>query len=171
MEENKLIEQAVRGDTEAFCELYGIYKDRLFRYAFYKLKDPALAEDAVSECILSAWKGIGGLRSAKSFPAWLFRILSSQCARQIQALIAEREKQELYSERVRSVLPDPSLALELSEALNRLSEEEREMVLLSAVAGLKSKEIASMYGMTAGSVRSKLSRSLSKMRNYLEMQQ
>lgn len=171
MEEKKLIEQAVKGDREAFCELYGSYRDRLFRYAFYKLRDPVMAEDAVSDCILSAWQGIRTLRSVKAFPVWLFRILNSQCARQIRALIAEREKTELYSSRFTEILPDPSLAMELSEALDILDEEEREIVLLSAVAGLKSREIASLCGMTAGSARSKLSRSLSKMRKFLEMQQ
>ena len=170
MEEKKLIEQAVKGDREAFCGLYGLYKNRLFRYAFYRLGDPAMAEDAVSECILSAWQGIRGLRSAKAFPAWLFRILNSQCSRQIREMITEREKQERFAGYVHQTVPDATIALELSEALGRLQAEERELVLLSAVAGLKSREIASIYGMTAGSVRSKVSRSLSKMRKFLEMQ-
>ena len=56
--EIKLAEQARSGSKEAFCELYGMYKDRLYRYALYRLGDPDDAEDAVSECVLAAWQGI-----------------------------------------------------------------------------------------------------------------
>lgn len=56
---------------------------------------------------------------------------------------------------------------ELKQALKVLNDEEREIVLLSVVAGFKSKEIARISGLTAGSVRSKLSRSLAKLKNEL----
>lgn len=57
---------------------------------------------------------------------------------------------------------------ELAQALDILSSDEKEIVLLSVVGGFTSKEISKITGLTAGSVRSKLSRSLAKMRNYLE---
>ena len=169
--EKKLIEQAVKGSKEAFCELYGQYKDRLYRYAYYRLGNPSSAEDAVSDCVVSAWQGISALRKPKAFPVWLFRILNASCAKQLREMINERDHlEQLYNANPR-VTPDPSLSVELSEALDQLEPEEREIVLLSVVAGMKSREIASVYGMTAGSVRSKLSRSLLKMRRYLEIQQ
>ena len=54
------------------------------------------------------------------------------------------------------------------QALEHLDKDERESVFLAVLGGLKSKEIARIKNMTAGSVRSKLSRSLSKMRTFLE---
>ena len=57
---------------------------------------------------------------------------------------------------------------EVMQALNILNDEEREIVMLSVIGGLKSKEIAEIKNLTAGSVRSKLSRSLAKMRKFLE---
>lgn len=57
---------------------------------------------------------------------------------------------------------------ELAQALDILSSDEKEIVLLSVVCSFTSKEISKITGLTAGSVRSKLSRSLAKMRNYLE---
>ena len=77
--EEKLINEAIAGSKEAFCSLYGEYKDRLYRYALYRLGVPADAEDAVSECVLAAWKCIGSLRSAKAFSSWIFWILSYCC--------------------------------------------------------------------------------------------
>lgn len=170
MEEKRLIDQAVKGDRDAFCELYGLYKDRLFRYAFYRLGNAASAEDAVSECVLAAWKGIGSLRSARAFSAWIFRILNAACSKQLRVMISERENMERVFNESNRYVSDSSLTLELSEALGQLTEDERNIVLMSVVAGLKSREIASIFGITAGSVRSKLSRSLSKMRKFLEMQ-
>lgn len=167
--DDRLINEAIAGSKSAFCSLYGEYKDRLYRYALYRLGNPADAEDAVSECVLAAWKSIGSLRSAKAFSTWIFRILSNCCASRIKELIGSRENLErLYNENPgSSTQVSPSLSVELSEALAQLSDEERDIVLLSVICGFSSAEISSLTGLTAGSVRSKLSRSLAKMRGFL----
>ena len=167
--DEKLINEAIAGSKEAFCALYGQYKDRLYRYALYRLGDPAEAEDAVSECVLAAWKSIGSLRSEKAFGSWIFRILSNCCASRIREMIGTRENLErLYdADKGSTVSSRPLPVVELTEALSQLSEEERDIVLLSIIGGLSSTEIASLTGLAPGSVRSKLSRSLAKMREFL----
>ena len=166
--DEKLINEAIAGSKEAFCSLYGAYKDRLYRYALYRLGDPTEAEDAVSECVLAAWQGIGSLRSSKAFGSWIFRILSNCCASRIREMIGTRENLErLYDADKGSTVSSPSLPIELAEALSQLNEEERNIVLLSIIGGLSSSEIAPLTGLTPGSVRSKLSRSLAKMREFL----
>lgn len=163
-----LVDQAKQGSREAFCELYGIYKDKLYRYAYYKLGDPDEAEDAVSDCVLSAWQGIGRLNSSNAFSTWLFRILSNCCAKAIRDKIMLRERMEHIYEKSPTVAQDASLSVELSEALGILSDDERDVVLLATVGGMTSREISEVTGLTAGAARSKLSRSLTKMRNFLE---
>ena len=165
----KLVQEAVAGSKEAFCKLYGEYKDRLYRYALYRLGDPADAEDAVSDCVLAAWQSIGNLRSDKAFGTWIFRILSNCCASRIKEMIGCRENLEhIYNEYPGSSKDSPSsLSVELCEALSQLSDEERDIVLLSVIGGFSSTEISSLTGLAAGSVRSKLSRSLAKMREFL----
>lgn len=170
--DERLVNEAIAGSKEAFCALYGAYKDRLYRYALYRLGDPSDAEDAVSECVLAAWQGIGSLRSGKAFASWIFRILSNCCAAHIRRTISARERIErMYNEdpgiAEGNATSSPSLSAELTEALMQLNEEEREIVLLSVIGGLNSGEISSLTGLTAGSVRSKLSRSLAKMREFL----
>ena len=167
--DERLINEAIAGSKEAFASLYGLYKDKLYRYALYKLGDPEDAEDAVSECVLAAWKSIGSLRSSKAFSSWIFRILSNCCASRIKDAVKSREKTEkVIAEGVfASVSTSPSLAAELNEALAQLGETEREIVLLSVLAGLTSNEISEQTGLPAGTVRSKLSRSLAKMREFL----
>ncbi len=83
MKESELIKNAQKGDKNAFCELYELYKNRLYRYAYYKLSSEADAEDAVMDCILCAWQGIKQLKKAEAFPAWIFKILRSSCAKYI----------------------------------------------------------------------------------------
>lgn len=169
MDERKLIEQAAGGDQEAFCELYDLYRDRLYRYSFYKTGDSAAAEDAVSECVIAAWKGIGALRDPSAFKTWIYRILQTCCAKHWKVRIQERENlEQLYRENGH-LSQDPTLSVELSEALIQLDPEEQDIVLLSAVLGMKSREIGQMYGLTPGGVRSKLSRALKKMKFFLEV--
>ena len=164
----KLINEAIAGSKEAFCSLYGEYKDRLYRYALYRLGDPTDAEDAVSDCVLAAWQSIGSLRSGKAFGSWIFRILSNCCASKIKEMISTRENLErIYNAGPGNITVPPSLSAELAEALDQLRDDERDIVLLSTIGGLSSTEIASMTDLAPGSVRSKLSRSLAKMREFL----
>ena len=166
--DEKLINEAIAGSKEAFCSLYGKYKDRLYRYALYRLNDPTEAEDAVSECVLAAWQSIGSLRSEKAFGSWIFRILSNCCASRIKELIGTRENLErIYNSGAVSESVPPSLPVELAEALSQLNDGERDIVLLSIIGGLSSTEIAALTDLAPGSVRSKLSRSLAKMREFL----
>lgn len=166
--DEKRINEALAGSKEAFCSLYGDYKDRLYRYALYRLGDPTEAEDAVSECVLAAWQGIGRLRSEKAFGTWIFRILSNCCASRIREMIGIRENLErIHESGTGSASAPPSLSVELTEALSQLSEDERNIVLLSIIGGFSSTEIAALTDLAPGSVRSKLSRSLAKMREFL----
>ena len=170
MSEKELVQKAKLGDKKAFCDLYSLYKDRLYKYAFYKLGNAEDAQDAVSETVLSAYSQINKLKKPQAFPAWIFKILSSYCSQYIKNQILRREELSLDSAENTVCLPQDAntASVELSFALERLDDDERDVVLLCVVAGFKSREVAQLLGMTAGSVRSKLSRSLDKMRKYLE---
>ena len=170
--ESGLVEQARNGSKEAFCRLYGNYKVKLYRYALYRLGHAEDAEDAVSECVLAAWQGLPGLENPEAFGAWIFRILYRCCMKKIRDSIGLRDNMErIYREGAGSPAghsgETPLASLELNEALAILSDEEREIVLLAVIAGLTSNEISEITSLTPGSVRSKLSRSLSKMREFL----
>lgn len=166
---SELLSCAVKGDKQAFCCVYSLYKNKLYKYAFYRLGNKEDAEDAVQDCVLCAYRQISSLKNIKAFESWLFKILSACCSEKIKHII--NAKNSVGLEQAEKFLKSETGAVEkteLTEALGILSEEEREIVLLSCVAGFKSREIASFMDMTSGSVRSKLSRSLKKMRTFLE---
>lgn len=171
-EEMRLVSEAQSGSKESFCALYSRYKDKLYRYALYRLNNSADAEDAVSECVLAAWQGLPRLKSTEAFGSWLFCILRRCCAKRINESVNLRENiQHIYesgngSSNVSSG-HSPSVSVELAEALSLLNDEEREIVLLSVLGDLTSREISEIIPLTPGAVRSKLSRSLARMREFL----
>lgn len=167
MDEKNLVIRASSGDKEAFAALYTRYRDDLYRYAFFKLGNEEDARDAVSSCIIAAYEGIYSLRSAKAFKVWIFRILYRSCCQ----IIREQRFQSLRADTAeldRLAAPDNKFFVELKEAFGVLNDEDRDIVLLSAVAGYNSREIAAMTGLKASTVRSRLSRSLAKMKQFLE---
>lgn len=166
MDERNLAAKARNGDKESFAALYTLYKDRLYRYAFFKLGNETDAMDAVSDCICEAYKYINTLHRAEAFQPWVFRILYRSCSRLIKEQAKSRENTEL-DENTASYTESFSNP-ELGEALALLSEEEKDIVLLSTVAGYSSKEIGKILGIKHTTARSKLSRALAKMRDFLE---
>ena len=170
MDELSLILKAKTGDKDAFCSLYSLYKDRLYRYAFYKLMNEEDAKDAVSDCVMAAFVQIGQLKKPQAFSSWIFRILYCTCSAITKKQIETRKSEdidELENTLVKS-FDSVNEKTELQQALAMLKENEREIVLLSVLGGFTSGEIAKIMDMTSGSVRSNLSRSLKKMKNFLE---
>lgn len=167
MSNNNLVSRAKMGDRQAFAALYTTYKDSLYRYAYFKLGNAVDAQDAVSNCIVEAYSGIALLKNEQAFQGWIFRILYRECCRLLRDNISRRVEERLDDH---EYLPshDSHLAPELSEALATLSAEEKDIVLLSVVAGYKTREVAGMLGLNHSTVRSKLSRALAKMKNFLE---
>lgn len=88
MDEKSLIKQAIRGDKNAFASLYALYKDDLYRYAYFRLGNADDANDAVSSCVTAAYEGIYKLRAAGAFKGWIFKILYYSCGK----LIADRQQ-------------------------------------------------------------------------------
>jgi RNA polymerase sigma-70 factor (ECF subfamily) len=167
MSRTDLVKRAKNGDSKAFAQLYVIHKDSLYRYAYFKLGNQTDAQDAVSECVVEAYAGIGLLKNEKAFSSWLFKILYRQCCAIIKRNTVRREEVSL-DDCAGLSKEDNLLAPELHEALAQLSDEDRDIVLLSVVAGYKTREIAGILSLNHSTVRSRLSRALAKMKNFLE---
>lgn len=167
MSEKELVLKAQEGDVDAFCALYGIYKNKLYNYAVYKLGNKEDAEDAVQNCVLSAFEQIGKLKKADAFSSWIFRILYCSCSLCVKEQIQKRKTDDIDNYIDLSSSNEFVISQELNCALNKLNDDDKNIVLLSVVAGLKSKEIAQITGFSSVNVRQKLSRSLAKMKKEL----
>lgn len=168
---HKLIREAQTGNSKAFATVYSFYADDLYRFALWYTGKSADAEDAVQEAVLIAFKNIAKLRKPSSFKSWMFKILSNVCKTKLinpadrLCTVPIHEIQETEAD---TSVADFTVSAELKAALDSLSPEEKQIVLLSVIGRYKSSEIAGIMEMKSGSVRSKLSRSLEKMREQLQ---
>lgn len=167
----KLIREAQTGNSKAFAAVYSFYANDLYRFALYYTGKSADAEDSVQEAVLIAFKNIAKLRKPSSFKSWMFKILSNVCKTKLinpadrLCTVPIHEIQETEADTSET---DFTVSAELKSALDSLAPDEKQIVLLSVIGRYKSSEIADMLDMTSGSVRSKLSRSLNKMRDILK---
>ncbi|MDE6851894.1 MAG: RNA polymerase sigma factor, partial [Lachnospiraceae bacterium] len=126
MEEmQSLVQRVKKGDTDAFVALYKTVYQDMYAYACYMLRNPADAEDVVSETVVYAYENIGKLRDADKFRHWIFKILSNQCRKKRKSYLREGDSVEMEF----SGSPDPMAQAEdkrdLEAAFTILSEEER----------------------------------------------
>lgn len=168
---NELVTLAKEGSAEAFGELYEIYYKEMYCYACCVTGSESLAQDAVSDAVLSAFRQIKSLKNAKAFKGWLFKILCAACKRYYTD--NEKKKSLVYLDDEDGGFTEPAsfesieLSIELKRALEDLSADEREIVVLSVLGNYKSHEIAEILDCPSGTVRSKLKRALKKLRMAL----
>lgn len=168
---SQLAKRAKSGDARAFGEIYSLFSAEMYRYALYSLGSEPAAQDAVQDAALEAWKNIGKLKDEEAAKAWFFKILNRCCKHSL------REKYRADFTDLDSVSQLSSedasgqiqLGIDLLRLMETLTKEEKDIVLLSAVSGLNSREIAKTIGLPAATVRSKLSRALAKLRTKEEM--
>lgn len=163
-----LVIKAKEGNIESFGILYETYSKDMYKFALYYLGSPVLAEDCVSECVLTAFQKIGTLKKPGSFKSWIFKILYNCCNKALSEKIRARETVELSSlVDLCKEDSDHSEIISLKNSLEKLTEEERTIILLSYTAGYTSKEIGKMLHLKDSTVRSKLMRSTEKLRQIL----
>ena len=162
-----MVAQARQGSREAFGRLYESVAGELYRQAWYLLGNREEAEDAVSETFLEAWKGIGRLKNAGSFRPWIFKILSMRCKGKISGLIEARTNVNLDDWQEEGREENGFSRVELMEAVSRLNFEERQVIVLGFIMGYTGREISEMTGWPQGTITSKQTRTLKKLRGML----
>ena len=167
MDQRTLVEQARRGDHDAFATLARGAAVRLDRAARLMVRDPELARDAVQDALIRAWRDLPGLREPDRFDAWLHRLLAHACL----DLIRRRRRRPIEVELTNldtTVAEDPAHELAdrelLGEALARLEPEWRAIVVLHYLLGMPLPDVASALGIPLGTAKSRLNHALTVMR-------
>ncbi|MDR2686302.1 MAG: RNA polymerase sigma factor [Oscillospiraceae bacterium] len=165
-----LTRQAKAGDAEAFGALYESLARDLYRFALYSLGSEPQARDAVQEAALAAFRGIAALRSDDAFRPWMFRILRNACRKSLRQSYGARAEESLEERFSDVAAGDPPLgrALEVRQAISNLPGGAREVVIMHVLEGYDSREIGRMLGCAPGTVRSRLSRAMEKLRKELD---
>ncbi len=167
MDQRELINRAKRGDHDAFAELVDGALRRLDAAARLILRDPDLAQDAVQESLIRAWRDLPGLRDPDRFDAWLNRLMvnaSLDLLRRRRRRPIEVQLSPIDSPDV----PDHSSAFAQRElmdaALQRLDPGHRAVVALHYLLGMPLREVAVSLGIPHGTAKSRLHYALTAMR-------
>lgn len=171
----ELVKGARLGDAQCFAALYDQVATDLYKIALYTLGNTYDAEDVVSETFMEAYKGIRNLRDENSFRPWIMRILSIRCKRKIGQYIQGKQNIDLedFVETPNDVGPETADCTDkvaVMAALDTLTPDERQIVILASLQGYTTREIGEMMDLPHGTVSSKLYRTLLKLRKQLEAQ-
>jgi RNA polymerase sigma-70 factor (ECF subfamily) len=165
-----LVERARSGDRSAFAEIAAESVGRLFNIAQLMLHDADLADDAVQETLVQAWRDLRGLRDPDGFDAWLHRVLVRCVYRE-----AERERRRsVASVRLPAAGFDSDASANVADrdaidrAFTQLSAEHRAVLVLHHYLGFSDDEAAAAMAVPAGTVKSRLNRARSALRSALE---
>jgi RNA polymerase sigma factor (sigma-70 family) len=176
LEEAELVEAARGGDVDAYAGLVERHRDVAFRTAYFVTRSTADAEDAAQEAFVKAYYALGRFRAGEPFRPWLLRIVGNEARNRIRAA-QRRERMALRLAHDRpsdDAAPSPESAairrdaLEtLASALAALPERDRLVVSYRYLLELSEAETAAVLGIRPGTVKSRLSRALARLRRSM----
>lgn len=195
-DDRRLIREAVAGDTAAFGELVRRYQDRLYNIAYRVVGNPDDAADVVQDAFVNAFQALPSFKGDSEFFTWLYRIafntaISQKRKKRPTASIDGgtggrgrsgesrggwdgRETFDPPDESAGSA-PDATLSRTedervLAEAIAKLSDEHRAVLVLKDIDGEKYEDIAAALAIPIGTVRSRLHRARLELRQLIAPQ-
>ena len=158
-DEKDIVERAKKGDQNAFAQIYEEYFDRIYRYIAVRLGDRTEAEDLTEQVFLNTLESIGSFKwKGTPFSAWLFRIAHNQVV-DYHRKMSKRQNLPLDDAIVDGGMDTASAAElnlkmgELKIAIGKLTDLQRQVVLLRFTSGLSITETAKSMGKSDGAVK------------------
>ncbi len=170
MKDSELIGRIKEGQTELLDELIERYYDGIYRFCYYKTGDSEAAWDCTQETFLHLLRYIGTYVEQRKFKAYLYRIAGNVCTDYFRkngagALGGEfLESLQKEDEGIQAV----EISDEILRALSRLSEHQREVIILRFFYGFKIREIAQIKGIRMSTAKSRLKQGMDKLKAYME---
>ena len=166
----QLLLQVGRGDREAFARLYGLTRGAVYALALSLLRDAHEAQDVAQDAFVRVWESAPSYRPQGSPMAWLLTVARNLALSRLR----QSGRQTTLDEEAWNAIPaaasdvSPEDRQVLQDAMARLGAEERRIILLHAVAGLKHRETAQLLELPLSTVLSKYHRGLKKLRALMK---
>ncbi len=161
--------EIAQGKKQALADLYEQTRSAVYSYALSILKNKADAEDVLQDTYLQLWQSAGSYRAQGKPLAWMFTIARNlaftRLREQKRLAAAPEDWSELFAGEAPETCED---RLTLTLLMETLSDEERQIVVLHAVAGLRHREIAHLLKRSLPAVLSRYSRAMKKLRGAWE---
>ena len=181
--EQLLLDRSKSGDVAAFEKLIEAYQKKIFNLAFRIVGNYDDASDLTQEAFIRIFKSIANFKEQSSFSTWVYRITTNVCLDEIRKkknrrmLSLDEEIQVEDGEMKRQVvsgdpLPDEVAEKEelrsiVSNAINSLPEEQRLVISLRDIQGLRYDEISEVLDCPSGTVKSRINRARQALKNVL----
>jgi RNA polymerase sigma-70 factor (ECF subfamily) len=168
VEDRDLVEKARRGDVDAYNLLVSRWEKRVFNYVLRLVRNREDAMDLSQDVFLKAYQSLGKLEDSGRFAPWLFRIAHNES---FSLLRRQKPRAEDVVE-PRPAPPGPGLLpmetqLAVNSALARLTEDQREAVVLKIYQGFKFEEMAEILSCPVSTVKSRLYTALDLLKDTL----
>ena len=174
-DDTPLVLRAIRRDQDAFGELYDRHVVRVYRHIYYMVGNAAEAEDLTAQTFLRAWEAIERYQvRGAPFVSWLLRIAHNQG---VSYLRSKRDSSELHDGIVDTKeRRDPEWSYQqtaeeelVREAILRLREEQRQVIILRFIEDLDYKEVAEIIGKSVAAIRVIQHRALNSLRKQMKV--
>lgn len=175
LNDQELMRIVQSGDYSPASEIYDRYSGRIYNFAFRFLKNSEAAEDATQEVFVKMLKHANQFHGDAKLSTWLFSITANWC----RDYLRKADNKSKESDDVLVTLPTPSeLAPDrnlerrqteqrVRRALESLTAEQREAILLSRYQGLSYAEIAQIAGCSEGAVKTRVFRAMETLKKTL----
>jgi RNA polymerase sigma-70 factor (ECF subfamily) len=168
VEDRDLVAKARRGNVDAYNVLISRWEKRVYNYLLRLVRDREDALDLTQEALLKGYQNLVKLDDASRFGPWLFRIAHNQAFSMLRRHRPEAGAEPLPETdgRTRRMFPI-ELTLAVDGALARLTEDQREAVILKIYEGFKFEEMAEILSAPVSTVKSRLYTALDLLKNSL----
>ena len=170
--ELQVVTDARRGNTAALTALYEHFKQDIFRFIYYRTNDAEIAADLTGDVFEKMLRGLPAFKAERPFAAWLFQIARN---RVIDYWRQQQVRQDVpLNEAIQS--DDSSLEQMVAQrltvervvwALSFLTDDQRDVLILRFVAGMRVKTVADTLEKSEGAVRMLQQRGLETLRSRL----
>ena len=168
VEDRDLIVQARRGKVEAYNLLVSRWEKRVFNYVLRLVGHHEDALDLTQDVFLKAYQNLGKLEDLSRFAPWLYRIAHNESYSLLRKLRPESDSDyEPRSSEPNAKLFPIELTLAVQSALNRLSDDQREAVVLKVYQGFRFDEMAEILSCPVSTVKSRLYTALDLLKEAL----
>jgi RNA polymerase sigma-70 factor (ECF subfamily) len=180
-DDHRLIAACLQGDTDAFGALVRRHQDRLYNTVYRLLDNAEDAHDVVQDAFVNAYQSLDSFKGDSLFFTWLYRIAVNTAIshkrkqRMVFSINGGRNGEAVIDPLDESPTARPDHALEkadqerrIQKALNQLSPEHRAVLILKDMEGQKYEEMAEILQVPIGTIRSRLHRARTEMRELLE---
>ena len=165
-----LLLRVADGDQDAFAQVYHRTRAAVYALALSILKNAHDAQDTTQDAFVRIWDHAPAYRPQGSPMAWILTITRNLARMHLRQNARHVDLDEAEWDAIPAALPDvtPEDRHLLQTALATLSDEERRVILLHAVSGLKHREIAAVLELPLPTVLSKYHRALKKLRAFVK---